>query len=204
MCRIGIYFQKQHEMIVVHPNDPSTRMLSLIYEDIKDVTLFDSWEQREEILKTIAAAPREEPILLLGHGCPNGLFDMRYGLVIKDSDANILKDRPNLVGIWCYASSYAHKNGLKGFFSGMFISEEPEAWVNDVDAEAEEIDEKAWDFAGRFGDMLREGKTLQRIAAELMDPRYRDSELTRFNYERLTWRPTGKEPLPAASEEENW
>ena len=77
MCRIGIYLQKQHEMIVVHPNDPSTRMLSLIYEDIKDVTLFDSWEQREEILKTIAAAPREEPILLLGHGCPNGLFDMR-------------------------------------------------------------------------------------------------------------------------------
>ena len=55
MCRIGIYLQKQHEMIVVHPNDPSTRMLSLIYEDIKDVTLFDSWEQREEILKTIAA-----------------------------------------------------------------------------------------------------------------------------------------------------
>lgn len=204
MCRIGIYLQKQHEMIVVHPNDPSTRMLSLIYEDIKDVTLFDSWEQREEILKTIAAAPREEPILLLGHGCPNGLFDMRYGLVIKDSDANILKDRPNLVGIWCYASSYAHKNGLKGFFSGMFISEEPEAWVNDVDAEAEEIDVKAWDFAGRFGDMLREGKTLQIIAAELMDPKYRDSELTRFNYERLTWRPTGKEPLPAASEEENW
>ena len=37
-----------------------------------------------------------------------------------------------------------------------------------------------------------------------MDPRYRDSELTRFNYERLTWRPTGKEHLPAASEEENW
>lgn len=99
MYRIGIYLQKQHEMIVVHPNDPSTRMLSLIYEDIKDVTLFDSWEQREEILKTIAAAPREEPILLLGHGCPNGLFDMRYGLVIKDSDANILKERPNLVGV---------------------------------------------------------------------------------------------------------
>ena len=204
MCRIGIYLQKQHEMIVVHPNDPSTKMLSLIYEDIKDVTFFDSRKQREEILMAIAAAPREEPILLLGHGCPNGLLDMRYGLVIKDEDAGILKDRPNLVGIWCYASSYAYHHGLKGFFSGMFISEEPEAWVNEVNAEAEEIDEKAWDFAGRFGDMLREGKPLQEIAAELMDSRHQDSALTRFNYERPTWRPTGKEPLPAASEEENW
>ena len=177
-------------------------MLALIYEDMKDITFFDSWKQREDILKVIAAAPREEPVLLLGHGCPNGLFDMRNGLVIRDSDADILRDRPNLVGIWCYASSYAHKHGLKGFFSGMFISEEPEAWVNDVNAEAEEIDEKAWDFAGRFGDMLRAGKTLEDTAAELMDPKHQDSELTRFNYGRLTWRPTGEEPLPAASEEE--
>jgi hypothetical protein len=48
-------------MIVVHPTDPSTRMLSLIYENVKDVTLFDSWKQRDKILKAIAAAPREEP-----------------------------------------------------------------------------------------------------------------------------------------------
>ena len=189
-------------MIVVHPNDPSTRMLAVIYEGIEGVTLFDSWKQRKEILKAISAAPKEEPILLLGHGTPWGLIDMRYGTVIRNSDAEVLKDRPNLVGIWCYASSYAHAHGLRGFFSGMFISEEPEAWVNGVEADAEEIDEKAWDFSRRFGNMLREGRPLEDIAAELMDPRHRVSELTRFNYERLTWRPTGKEPLPAASADE--
>ena len=186
-------------MIVVHPKDPSTRMLGLLYEGIDDVTLFDSWEQRDEILKAIAAAPREEPILLLGHGCPHGLYDMRYGLVIKDSDAYLLEDRPNLIGIWCYASDYAHAHGLKGFFSGMFISEEPEAWVNGVDASAEEVDEKVWDFSERFGTLMRSGKPLGEIAAELMDPRHRDSELTRFNYGRLTWRPTGRDPLPPES-----
>ena len=189
-------------MIVVHPFDPSTRMLCELYKGIEGVTLFDSWEQRKDILAAIAAAPKDEPILLLGHGCPSGLLDMRYGIVIGDSDAELLKDRPNLVGIWCYASSYAFKHGLKGFFSGMFISEEPEAWVNDVEAEAAEIDAKAWDFAIRFGDLLRAGKPLAEIAAELMDPRHIDSELTQFNYERLTWRPTGTEPLPAATLEE--
>ena len=189
-------------MIVVHPDDPSTRMLTSIYEGIEGVTLINSWRQRERMLKTIVAAPKDEPVLLLGHGSPHGLFDMRYGLIIKDSDAAILRGRPNLVGIWCYASSYAHEHGLKGFFSGMFISEEPEAWVNDVEAEAAEIDAKAWDFAIRFGDLLRAGKPLAEIAAELMDPRHIDSELTQFNYERLTWRPTGTEPLPAATLEE--
>ena len=183
-------------MIVVHPKDPSTRMLGLIYEGLENVTLFDSWLQRSKILAAIAAAPRDEPVLLLGHGCPSGLYDMRYGLVLTDRDAALLKDRPNLVGVWCYASDYAFKHGLKGFFSGMFVSEEPEAWVNGVDAEAEEIDAKAWDFARRFGNMFRAGVPLGEIAAELMDPRHRDSELTRFNYSRLTWRPKGNEPLP--------
>lgn len=191
-------------MIVVHPNDPSTRMLALIYEGIDNVTFFDSWNQREAIIDAISSAPKDEPILLLGHGYPGGLLDMRYGTIIRNDDAAILKDRPNLVGIWCYASSYAHTHGLKGFFSGMFISEEQEAWVNGVEAKAEEIDEKAWDFAGRFGDMLREGKPLGEIAEELMDQRHRVSELTWFNYSRLTWRPTGEEPLPAASADEIW
>ena len=185
-------------MIVVHPSDPSTGMLGLIYEGLDNVTLFDSWEQRDEIRAALAAAPREEPVLLLGHGCPYGLYDLRYGLVLTDADAELLKDRPNLVGIWCYAYDYASRHGLKGFFSGMFISEEPEAWVNGVDAEAEEIDGKAWDFAGRFGDMLRAGMPLEDAARELMDPRHVDSDLTRFNYSRLTWRPAGDEPLPGA------
>ena len=71
-------------MIVVHPYDLSTRMLSEIYKGIEGVTLFDSWKQRKEILKAIAAAPKDEPILLLGHGCPSGLLDLRHGIVIVE------------------------------------------------------------------------------------------------------------------------
>lgn len=174
-------------------------MLAVLYEGIDNVTLFDSWKQKRDILAAIAAAPREEPILLLGHGCPWGLYDMRWGIVIDDTDAALLKDRPNLVGIWCYASDYAHKHGLKGFFSGMFISEEPEAWVNGVDASAEEIDDKAWDFSRRFGDLLRKGRPLAEVAADLMDPRHIESPLTEFNYSRLTWRTRGDEALPEAT-----
>ena len=187
-------------MIVVHPYDPSTVMLKKVYEGLENVTLFDSWKQRKELLQALVAAPREEPILLLGHGCPNGLYDLRYGLILNDMDAELLRDRPNLVGIWCYASDYAAEHGLKGFFSGMFISEGREAaWVG-VDATEEEANAHACDFAERLGGLLRQGLPLESVAAELMDPIHITSELTHYNYTRLTWRPTGTEPLPTETE----
>ena len=182
-------------MIVVHPYDESTRMLSELYKGIEGVTLFDSWEQQDEIYDAIAAAPKDEFILLLGHGCPYGLYDMRYGIIVGDGFAELLKDRPNLIGIWCYASSFAYEHNLKGFFSGMFISEKYEAEANGVDATAEEVDEKVWDFCRRFGEMMRKGLPLRQIAAELMDEKYVDSDLTQFNYSKLIFRETGLEGL---------
>ena len=37
---------------------------------------------------------------------------------------------------------------------------------------------------------------MEEVAKELMDPKYITSELTHYNYTRLTWRPKGNEPLP--------
>ena len=76
-----------------------------------------------------------------------------------------------------------------------------EAIVNGVDASAQEIDDDAWNFAIRFGLLLRGGSTLEETAGVLMDSCYMDSDLTVFNYSRLTWRPEGNEPLPPASED---
>ena len=188
--------EQQFPMIVVHPKDKSTKALSLIYEELENVTFFDSYEQKHEFIEAIKAAPKDEPVLLLGHGSPWGLYDMRIGVIIDDIDAEILKDRPNLVCIWCYASDYAMKHSLKGFFSGMFISEYGEALDNGVRATDEEIENGAWDFSGRFGDMMRKGIPLEEIAKELCDPRHRTSELTSFNYSRLIYRKEGNEPAP--------
>lgn len=184
-------------MIVVHPTDPSTRCLSPIYESLPDVRFFNSLKQRAEILEAIRKAPLDEPVFLLGHGTPAGLLDMyEGGLVINSGDAGLLSGRPNLCGIWCYASTYAARHRLKGFFSGMFVSEYGEALSCGVDASPSEIEDRNWDFAGRFGNLLREGKTLEEAAKEMTDPRHIVSDLTRFNYSRLAWRPAGNEPLP--------
>lgn len=183
-------------MIVVHPTDPSTAMLSSIYEGLPNVTLFDSYRQRTEILSAIASAPEDEPILLLGHGCPYGLLDMRYGLVINDGDAPLLRSHPNLLCVWCYASSYGYYHGLRGFYSGMFISEDCEARMYGVDASHEEVEWCSRDFAKRLGVLLKEGKSLREAADEMKDPKWIVSDLTDYNYSRLEYRETGREDKP--------
>ena len=70
-----------------------------------------------------------------------------------------------------------------------------------MNATEEEANTQAWDFSRRLGDLLRAGKPMEEVAKELMDPKYITSELTHYNYTRLTWRPTGNEPLP---EETPW
>lgn len=188
-------------MIVVHPQDPGTRFLHLIYEGLEGIRFFDSPCQRPQILEAIREAPRDEMILLLGRGTPYGLL----GGLIGDEDAELLRDRPNLVGIWHYASTFALRHGLKGFFSGMFISEWYEAEANGVKTDMGEIDDLCWNFSGMFGDLLRAGYPLESIAADLMKPDAYgcpNRELTLFNIGRLTYRRTGEEPLPV--KEEGW
>lgn len=177
-------------------------MLRSIYEGLDGVKIFDSYLQKNEIADALALAPKDEPVLLLGHGCPAGLIDMRYGLIVGEDAVPDLKDRENLVGIWCFASTFAEEHHLKGFFSGMFISEPAEAYVNGVEASPREIHDKAVDFSRRFGDLLRAGVPLREAAVEMCDPKHVDSELTEFNYSRLTYRETGDEKLPV--EEFGW
>lgn len=74
----------------------------------------------------------------------------------KDPSTAMLKERPNLVCIWWYAS----------------------------------------DFALRFGDMLRAGKTIRESAEDLMNPKWRVNELTEYNYSRLDYREKDSDRIP--------
>lgn len=190
-------------MIIIHPFDPSTRFLSLIYEGFEDALFFDSGKQKNEIRSALTISPKDELVLMLGHGTPDGMVDRRdWTYLINDKDVDLLINRPNLIGIWCYASSFAEKHKLKGLYCGMFISEYGEALDLGIKSTYEEVEEYSWDFAGRFGELLRAGLGLKEIANTLTDEKYQNSELTKYNYSRLTFRETGEEPLPI--KEEYW
>lgn len=119
--------------LVIHPKDRSTDFLSVIYKDIPNATiLHGEWPPKMNIEEVNEHIRTHDRVIMLGHGCPNGLFSMglfknSYGLVINDETADLLRDKPDNVYIWCHANEYVEKHELKGFYSGMFISEVGEA-----------------------------------------------------------------------------
>jgi hypothetical protein len=70
--------------------------------------------------------------MMMGHGSPGGLFNVgRFtncgAYVIDQQMVPLLKEKDNSVFIWCNADKFVNIFGLKGFYSGMFISEVGEA-----------------------------------------------------------------------------
>jgi hypothetical protein len=116
--------------LVIHPEDRSTDFLCPIYASIKNKTVIRSGYTKTEIIELIKSHDR---IMMMGHGCPVGLFncgrfkDIQSGCVIDMSMVRYLKDK-DCVCIWCNADQFVNRHELKGFYSGMFISEVSEAY----------------------------------------------------------------------------
>lgn len=116
------------KILFIHPEDNSTKFLSQIYENVSDKTVLVGGYEKEEIFELIKQHDR---IVMMGHGSPDGLFSVgkfktKLGFVIEKTFRDVLQNKDN-VYIWCYASDFVKNNNLKGFSTGMFISELYEA-----------------------------------------------------------------------------
>ena len=131
-------------MIVIHPNDKTTSFLKAIYAGKKDVTLIDETWNNRNIREAIGNSPKDEIIMMLGHGYNGGMFAPygtdQFARTIVDSRLTYLLREHPCIGIWCYANDFADTQGLKGLFSGMIISEKAEADELGVDIEGEDIE----------------------------------------------------------------
>jgi hypothetical protein len=115
--------------VTIHPKDRSTEFLKPIYANLANNKLITDNESDRAICKALKSANR---VLMLGHGLPIGLlsvdqFTTNNGLVIGANHVSLLKDKPGNVYIWCHANVFVEKHDLKGFYTGMFISELQEA-----------------------------------------------------------------------------
>lgn len=125
--------------LVIHPTDSSTAFLTPIYSG-KGYDVLNSYDGNLNAL-----LPNYERIIMLGHGWTHGLFAMGKfggitpnGMAIDKSSVPGLKGKDN-VYIWCWASKFVGPNALKGFSTGMFISEVGEAAAFGIIAEQEEV-----------------------------------------------------------------
>lgn len=117
--------------LVIHPMDRSTDFLKPIYENVLNKTVITGGgmdvKEVNELIKS------HDRVMMMGHGCPSGLFSVgqfrnSYGLVISHETVELLKEKTDNVYIWCNADMFVNDHELKGFYSGMFVSEVGEAW----------------------------------------------------------------------------
>jgi len=171
-------YEQKSETLVIHPDDISTDFLSDIYIDkgwdVFRLPFFHPDDFRDAITS-------HKRIVMLGHGSPSGLFNF-MGLTIDGSLGSLLKDKET-VAIWCYADQYVHKHKLKGFFSGMFISEVSEAnscGIPDIDEETVELSNHL--FSSTLGKYIDSDNVLEKVLEKY---KVEGNPIIEFNRARL-------------------
>jgi len=117
--------------LVIHPSDRSTDFLKPIYESIEgDINVINGGYHKDVVRELISKADR---VIMLGHGSPAGLFSVgkfegcNNSFIIDETMVASLGNKPNNIYVWCNADKFVDRFYLKGFYSGMFISEYSEA-----------------------------------------------------------------------------
>jgi len=153
--------------LVIHPIDPSTTFLDIVYKNIPadELTLIQSGtkQQVRELIKS------HDRVMMMGHGSPSGLFAVGQfkdvntysGYVIDQSMVELLEQKDDSVFIWCNADRFVDHYNLKGFYSGMFISEVGEATYCGLPGMDQEIvDESNYGFVNIISKYINEDKNL--------------------------------------------
>lgn len=179
-------------MLVIHPKDRTTTMLSALYEGMES-KLFDEGYSNSDIKHALNHVTPNERIMLLGHGSDKGLFyrkddttDGFDGLVISHPHAYYLRKHSGcIIAVWCHANLFAQAEGLHGLFTGMIVSEMSEAAAYGIDTTQEELDCENVKFAGRLRQLLDEGTPLCDIPQSMLELEDTHTSLTEFNYHNI-------------------
>jgi len=140
--------------LIIHPQDNSTNFLRPIYAGIKRKTVLTKNVSSDKLLSAIRS---HDTIILLGHGSPNGLFNVsgigKGVMAVGDYMVEELRGK-QLIAIWCNANKFIERHSLSALYSGMFISEVSEARYCGVQGDQAMVDESNSTFAVLLGNML--------------------------------------------------
>lgn len=147
--------------LIIHPSDVSTKFLEIIYQDVPDKTVITGGVSKTAIVDLIKENDR---VMMLGHGSPMGLFAMGQFItyapyIIDFTLVPYLNEKTENVFIWCNADRFVVNHKLKGFYSGMFISEVGEATYCGLPGMSQDIvDESNLGFCNLISKVINEDK----------------------------------------------
>lgn len=165
--------------LVIHPQDPTTEFLSVIYEGKGYTVITNRYIRFIDLLRKVKQYDR---IMMMGHGCGYGLLgftdffmNARFIKVLRTKDC---------VCIWCNADKYVKREGLRGFYTGMFCSEVYEARYFGMDVNQETIDYSNMLFVNLMKDMIESPNILTEIKSSYIG----DCPVIKFNNDRLYYK----------------
>jgi len=148
--------------LVIHPKDNSTTFLEHVYQNIENKTVVTGGITKHALKTMIEEHDR---VMMMGHGSPQGLFSIgnfhntQGGLIIDHTMVKYLDEKDDNVFIWCNADMFVNHFKLKGFYSGMFISEVIEAdYCKVFGTDQEIIDESNMSFVNIISNYINEDK----------------------------------------------
>lgn len=175
-------------MIVIHPKDRTTSMLEQLYKNTPHQQI-DTSLSKNQLRSLLYKEPVFKRIMLLGHGCPDGLLTRdddtkdNFRTLIDHSFSHILKKHPGKIfALFCHANLFAEKEHLHGLFSGMIISEMNEAKLYDIPTTEKELDLENDKLAKRLRLLLDEDHPWCEIPQRILQMDDAHTPLTEFNY----------------------
>ena len=173
--------------LIIHPKDSSTVFLSPIYKDIPNKILINGGVSKETIIKSL---PNYHRIMMMGHGSPRGLFGTPFNCpyIVDHQWVDELKKRDNNFFLWCNADMFVKGYSLRGFFSGMFISEVGEAQyclgLRNVPQKL--VDESNFEFVRITGQYVNSSnKELYLNVKKEYNEVAKKNPIAKYNWERL-------------------
>lgn len=176
-------------MIIIHIDNGSAdaAILSRIYEGLNGIIV--SYNRGKSNIKRLLRITGNEPVMLLGHGTPRGLLNKsQNGFAVGSEMVEWLRNRP-VIGIFCYASEFADRYGLQGFFTSMFISNMEEALIEheETGATDELITHQQELFCDRIRTLIENNTPLNQWPEILQSQADWSIPFVRFNYEALCY-----------------
>ena len=186
---MGKLLQQKNSMLVIHPKDRTTSVLSTLYEGM-DANMISSNCSNKTMEHLLHHVSTQEQIMLLGHGSDKGLFyreddtkDEFDKIIVGHSHAfHLRRHGSTIIGIWCHADKFARAEGLHGLFSGMIISEQSEADEYDIMATQEEICASNQTMFLKLRQLLDEKVPFCKIAERMKALDDENTPLSAFNY----------------------
>ena len=139
--------------LIIHPADSSTDFLKESYSG-KDYTVVTDCNISKKLLKDLIKS--HDKIVMMGHGTALGLIagvGSKSKYLIDSNWVYLLKDK-ECICIWCYAYDFFSKYKLKGYATGMIISELDEGYHFGIYCGSSEINHSNSLFAKSLGGAL--------------------------------------------------